>query len=77
MSSADHFFEHNFYDFLMFLKRMLGFKKSAFSFNLLLSCSVLSLAVVRSHRFPQFNKNFRGKWLSYICLAEFALDRSP
>ena len=28
------------------------------------SCSAVSLAVVRSHRFTQFNKNFRGKWLS-------------
>ena len=25
------------------------------------SCSAVSLAVVRSHRFTQFNKNFRGK----------------
>ena len=24
---ADHFFEHNFYDFLIFLKRMLGFQE--------------------------------------------------
>ena len=28
------------------------------------SCSAVSLAVGRSHRFTQFNKNFRGKWLS-------------
>ena len=25
MCHADYFFEHNFYDFLIFLKRMLGF----------------------------------------------------
>ena len=28
------------------------------------SCSAVSLAVVRSHRFTQFNKHLRGKWLS-------------
>ena len=28
------------------------------------SCSAVSLAVFRSHRFTQCNKNFRGKWLS-------------
>ena len=27
MCHADHFFEHNFYDFLIFLKRMLGFQE--------------------------------------------------
>ena len=38
MCHADHFFEHNFYDFLIFLKRMLGFQEKcilALSFDLL------------------------------------------
>ena len=38
MCPADHFFVHNFYDFLIFLKRMLRFQEkciSAFSFDLL------------------------------------------
>ena len=28
------------------------------------SCSAVSLAVVRLHRFVPFNKTFKGKWLS-------------
>ena len=35
MCPVDHCFEQNFYDFLIFLKRMLGFKKSASSLDLL------------------------------------------
>ena len=40
------------------------------------SCSVVSLAVVRLHRFTQFNKTFQRQ-MAFVSLAEFALDRSP
>ena len=33
MCHADHFFEHNFYDFLIFLKRMLGFQEKCIIFR--------------------------------------------
>ena len=33
MCSADHCFEHNFYDFLIFLKRMLGFQEKCSLFR--------------------------------------------
>ena len=33
MCHADHFFQHNFYDFLIFLKRMLGFQEKCIIFR--------------------------------------------
>ena len=33
MCPADHFFDHNFYDFLIFLKRMLGFQEKCILFR--------------------------------------------
>ena len=33
MCPADHFFEHNFFDFLISLKRMLGFQEKCIIFR--------------------------------------------
>ena len=56
MCSADHFFEHNFYDFLIFLKHMLGFQEKYILFRFTTKNGSYAFFLSRTVRFFRLHR---------------------